>query len=111
MPFPFDISATEGRARRKAVTDALHTLSIKASEHPGVLMDVSFDDKGDLDRESYLVEVKGQAMVVSEGQLSASAAPASTPATGAGPPTVAAPPASQNSAPARRRRSTATCWR
>ena len=27
-------------------------------------MDVSFDDKGDLDRESYMVEVKGGRQVV-----------------------------------------------
>lgn len=55
-----------GKFDRKAVTDALHTLSIKASEHPGVLMDVTFDKNGDLDRESFLVEVKGGRQVVTE---------------------------------------------
>lgn len=47
-----------GKLDRKAVAVALHTLKVKAVDHPGVLMDVSFDNKGDLDRESFLVEVK-----------------------------------------------------
>jgi branched-chain amino acid transport system substrate-binding protein len=47
-----------GKLDRKAVAVALHTLTVKAVDHPGVLMDVSFDSKGDLDRESFLVEVK-----------------------------------------------------
>ena len=48
-----------GKLDRKAVAAALHTLKIKAIDQPGVLMDVSFDANGDLDRESFLVEVKG----------------------------------------------------
>jgi branched-chain amino acid transport system substrate-binding protein len=47
-----------GKLDRKAVAAALHTLKIKAVDQPGVLMDVAFDAKGDLDRESFLVEVK-----------------------------------------------------
>jgi branched-chain amino acid transport system substrate-binding protein len=47
-----------GKLDRKAVAAALHTLKIKAVDQPGVLMDVSFDSKGDLDRESFLIEVK-----------------------------------------------------
>jgi branched-chain amino acid transport system substrate-binding protein len=47
-----------GKLDRKAVATALHTLKVKAVDQPGVLMDVSFDSKGDLDRESFLVEVK-----------------------------------------------------
>jgi branched-chain amino acid transport system substrate-binding protein len=47
-----------GKLDRKAVASALHTLKVKAVDQPGVLMDVSFDSKGDLDRESFLVEVK-----------------------------------------------------
>lgn len=48
-----------GKLDRQAVAQALKNLSISARQHPGVLMDVSFDDKGDLDRESFLVEVRG----------------------------------------------------
>ena len=43
---------------------ALHGLSISAAKHPGVIMDVSFDANGDLDRESFLVEVKNARQVV-----------------------------------------------
>jgi branched-chain amino acid transport system substrate-binding protein len=55
-----------GKLDRKAVAKALHGLSVKAATHPGVILDVSIDDKGDLDRESYLVEVKGGRQVVKE---------------------------------------------
>jgi branched-chain amino acid transport system substrate-binding protein len=53
-----------GKFDRKAVTTAMHSLSLKAAQHPGVLMDVTFDRNGDLDRESFLVEVKGGRQVV-----------------------------------------------
>ena len=55
-----------GKLDRKAVAATLHTLKVKAADHPGVLMDVSFDSKGDLDRESFMIEVKnGKQEVVS----------------------------------------------
>lgn len=47
-----------GKLDRKAVAQAMKGLTISAAKYPGVLMDVSFDANGDLDRESYLVEVK-----------------------------------------------------
>ena len=47
-----------GKLDRKAVAATLHTLKVKAADQPGVLMDVSFDAKGDLDRESFMIEVK-----------------------------------------------------
>ncbi|MFC5521654.1 ABC transporter substrate-binding protein [Polaromonas jejuensis] len=47
-----------GKLDRKAVAAALHTLKVKAADQPGVLMDVTFDSKGDLDRESFMIEVK-----------------------------------------------------
>ena len=53
-----------GKLDRKAVAQAMKGLEIKAAKYPGVLMDVTFDDKGDIDRESYLVEVKGGKQVV-----------------------------------------------
>lgn len=46
-----------GKFDRKAVAKALHGLHISVKDYPGVLMDVTIDDKGDLDRESFLVEV------------------------------------------------------
>lgn len=46
-----------GKFDREAVNQALHGIHISTKDHPGVLMDVSIDDKGDLDRESFLVQV------------------------------------------------------
>jgi branched-chain amino acid transport system substrate-binding protein len=47
-----------GKLDRKAVAQALHGMVISAKKNPGVMMDVAIDQNGDLDRESYLVEVK-----------------------------------------------------
>jgi branched-chain amino acid transport system substrate-binding protein len=47
-----------GKLDRKAVALAMKGLKISAAKYPGIIMDVNFDDKGDLDRESYIVEVK-----------------------------------------------------
>ncbi len=55
-----------GKVDKKAVAQALHGLQVSAAKHPGVLMDVSIDDKGDLDRESFIVEVKGGKQEVKE---------------------------------------------
>jgi branched-chain amino acid transport system substrate-binding protein len=55
-----------GKADRKAVAAALKGLQISAAKNPGVIFDVSFDDKGDLDRESFIVEVKGGKQEVKE---------------------------------------------
>lgn len=69
-----------GKLDRKAVAQAMKGLKISAAKYPGIIMDVSFDDKGDLDRESYIVEVKNgkQEVVATLPALSAaaSAAPA-----------------------------------
>ncbi len=48
-----------GKVDKAEVVKALHGLKVSAKQHPGVLMDVSVDSNGDLDRESFLVEVKG----------------------------------------------------
>ena len=56
-----------GKLDRKAVATAMHSLKVSTAKEPGVLMDVSFDANGDLDRdrESFLVEVKnGQQVVI-----------------------------------------------
>jgi branched-chain amino acid transport system substrate-binding protein len=47
-----------GKLDRVAVAKAMHGLSISAAKYPGIILDVNFDDKGDLDRASYLVQVK-----------------------------------------------------
>lgn len=47
-----------GKLDRKAVAQAMKGLKINVAKYPGILMDVTYDDKGDLDHESYIVEVK-----------------------------------------------------
>lgn len=55
-----------GKLDRKAVAQALHGLKVSAAKHPGVLMDVSMDNNGDLDRESFIVEVRNGKQEVKE---------------------------------------------
>ncbi|WP_295956397.1 ABC transporter substrate-binding protein [Rhodoferax sp.] len=47
-----------GKLDRKAVAAVLHGLKVSTDKYPGVLMNVEFDKNGDLDRESFIVEVK-----------------------------------------------------
>ena len=55
-----------GKLDRKAVAQAMKGLHISAKKYPGIIMDVTFDANGDLDRESFLVEVKNGRQVVVE---------------------------------------------
>ena len=55
-----------GKFDRKAFAKAMHGVTISAKEDPGVLLDVTFDANGDLDRESFLVEVQAGKVVVKE---------------------------------------------
>ena len=55
-----------GKLDRKAVAQAMKGLVIQKSKVPGIIMDVKFDDKGDIDRESFIVEVKGGRQVVAQ---------------------------------------------
>jgi len=40
------------------IISCLHGLTVSSRKEPGVLLDVSFDEKGDMERESFFVEVK-----------------------------------------------------
>jgi len=55
-----------GKFDRVAVAKQLHGMTIKVADEPGVLMDVTFDDKGDIDRESFIIEIKGGKPVVKD---------------------------------------------
>lgn len=55
-----------GKLDRKAVAQALHGMKISAARNPGVIMDVAIDNNGDLDRESFLVEVRDGKQVIKE---------------------------------------------
>jgi branched-chain amino acid transport system substrate-binding protein len=46
-----------GRFDPKAFADTMHGIRLSAKEYPGILMDVSFDKNGDLDRESFMTKV------------------------------------------------------
>jgi branched-chain amino acid transport system substrate-binding protein len=46
-----------GKVDPKAFANAMHGLKLTAKEYPGILMDVSFDKNGDLDRESFMTKV------------------------------------------------------
>ncbi len=55
-----------GKFDRKAVASALHGLHVTAAQQPGVIMDVSVDANGDLDRASFLVEARNGKQEVKE---------------------------------------------
>ena len=42
------------------------SLTIKAADDPGILMDVTFDENGDIDREGFLVEVVDGKQVITQ---------------------------------------------
>jgi branched-chain amino acid transport system substrate-binding protein len=62
-----------GKVDPKAFAAAMKGASISAKQHPGVLLDVTFDKNGDLDRESFLVKVVNGKQVVVETLPPASA--------------------------------------
>jgi branched-chain amino acid transport system substrate-binding protein len=54
-----------GKIDPRAFAKTLHGMSISAKDYPGVLFDTKYDDKGDLDRESFIVKIEnGRAQVV-----------------------------------------------
>ena len=55
-----------GKFDRKLVASTLHGLHVSAAQHPGVIMDVSVDANGDLDRASFLVEARNGKQEVKE---------------------------------------------
>jgi branched-chain amino acid transport system substrate-binding protein len=55
-----------GKLDRKAVAQAMHGLKVSAAKEPGVILDVTFDGNGDLDRESFLVEARNGKQEIKE---------------------------------------------
>lgn len=55
-----------GRVDRKVFADTLHGLTIKAADQPNILMDVTYDAHGDIDRQGFLVEVVDGKQVVKQ---------------------------------------------
>ena len=61
-------AATEkvGKFDRVAVAKAMHGMTITAKQEPGVLLDVTSTTSGDIDRDSFLVEMQGGKAIVKE---------------------------------------------
>jgi branched-chain amino acid transport system substrate-binding protein len=55
-----------GKLDRKAVAKAMHGLVIRKDKYPGVIMDVRYDETGEIDRDSFIVEVKNGRQTVVE---------------------------------------------
>ena len=54
-----------GKLDPKAFAKAMHGASFSVAKYPGILFDTRYDDKGDLDRESFLIKVvNGKPQVV-----------------------------------------------
>jgi branched-chain amino acid transport system substrate-binding protein len=53
-----------GKFDRKAFAQAMKGIRLSAKDYPGILMDVSFDQNGDLDRESFMTRVENGKQVV-----------------------------------------------
>ena len=53
-----------GKFDGKAFAAAMKGMSLSVKQNPGILLDVSFDANGDLDRESYLTKVENGKQVV-----------------------------------------------
>ena len=55
-----------GKVDQKAAAAAIRNSCFSATQNKGILMDVCFDDKGDLDRESFITEIRNGKTVVAE---------------------------------------------
>lgn len=55
-----------GELDRQKVADTLHSMTVKVSEVPNILLDVSWDDTGEVSRESFLVEIRDGKSVVKD---------------------------------------------
>jgi branched-chain amino acid transport system substrate-binding protein len=51
------VTEKNGNFDQKAFANTMHGIRISAKDHPGVLLDVTFDQNGDLDRESYMTQI------------------------------------------------------
>jgi branched-chain amino acid transport system substrate-binding protein len=56
-----------GKFDRKALAKSLHGMTITPAEEPGILLETTWDNKGDIDRISYIAEViNGKQTITSE---------------------------------------------
>lgn len=55
-----------GKVDAEHFAQTLHGMTIKVADEPGILMDVTFDQNGDIDRQGFLVEVVNGKQVVKQ---------------------------------------------
>jgi branched-chain amino acid transport system substrate-binding protein len=53
-----------GAFDRKKFIETLHKKTYCVKDHPGILLDIHYDEKGDIDRESFLAKVQGGKQVI-----------------------------------------------
>jgi branched-chain amino acid transport system substrate-binding protein len=53
-----------GKADSKEFAKTLHGMTITPQQEPGILMEVTYDENGDLDRQSFMTEVKDGKQIV-----------------------------------------------
>jgi branched-chain amino acid transport system substrate-binding protein len=55
-----------GKLEPKAIGDALRGLTISPEKEPGILIEATWDDTGEIDRVSFLAEVKGGKQIITK---------------------------------------------
>ncbi len=53
-----------GKVDRQALADKLHNLTLDVADYPGMLLTTSWDEKGEMSRESFMTQVKDAKQVV-----------------------------------------------
>ena len=66
-----EITERMGEFNSQRLAQELHCTKITTEQEPGVLIDIVYDDKGNVDRESFLVEVKDNKQVGHAGPAAA----------------------------------------
>lgn len=55
-----------GAFDQQKLRDRLHNHTLHVKDHPNILMDIYYDEKGDIDRESFLVEIQNGRHVITK---------------------------------------------
>jgi branched-chain amino acid transport system substrate-binding protein len=55
-----------GKLEPKAIAEALHGMTISPEKEPGILLEATWDDAGEIDRVSFLAEVKGGKQTITQ---------------------------------------------
>ena len=53
-----------GNFDQQAFADKMHGLTLNVADYPGMMLDTSWDDTGEMSRDSFMTEVKDNQQVV-----------------------------------------------